>query len=107
MLLRLVFLLYAEDEELMPGDSLYGQHYSVGGLACGCAKTGPITRTRKGSGCLGGAAGLFRLLRRRRSNGAYLPARHGDLFDPDAYPFLEGRTAESPTASWCVGCSDW
>ena len=22
----------------------------------------------------------------------YLPARHGELFDPDAYPFLEGRT---------------
>ena len=22
---------------------------------------------------------------------AYLPARHGELFDPDAYPFLEGR----------------
>ena len=33
VLLRLVFLLYAEDEELMPTDSLYGQHYSVGGLA--------------------------------------------------------------------------
>jgi len=32
VLLRLVFLLYAEDEELMPSDSLYGQHYSVGGL---------------------------------------------------------------------------
>jgi hypothetical protein len=33
VLLRLVFLLYAEDEALMPGDSLYGQHYSVGALA--------------------------------------------------------------------------
>jgi hypothetical protein len=33
VLLRLVFLLYAEDEELMPVDSLYGQHYSVSGLA--------------------------------------------------------------------------
>ena len=33
VLLRLVFLLYAEDEELMPTDSLYGQHYSVSGLA--------------------------------------------------------------------------
>jgi len=27
------------------------------------------------------------------STEAYLPARHGDLFDPDTYPFLEGRTA--------------
>ncbi|MFM8275584.1 MAG: SAM-dependent methyltransferase, partial [Cyanobium sp.] len=33
VLLRLVFLLYAEDEALMPADSLYGQHYSVSGLA--------------------------------------------------------------------------
>ena len=33
MLLRLVFLLYAEDEALMPADSLYGQHYSVSALA--------------------------------------------------------------------------
>ena len=22
---------------------------------------------------------------------SYLPARHGELFDPDAFPFLEGR----------------
>ena len=33
VLLRLVFLLYAEDEALMPTDSLYGQHYSVNALA--------------------------------------------------------------------------
>ncbi len=33
VLLRLVFLLYAEDEALMPADWLYGQHYSVSGLA--------------------------------------------------------------------------
>ena len=38
LLLRLVFLLYAEDEELMPGDSLYGQHYSGRGTtACRAA----------------------------------------------------------------------
>lgn len=33
VLLRLVFLLDAEDEALMPKDSLYGQHYSVSTLA--------------------------------------------------------------------------
>ena len=33
ILLRLVFLLYAEDRELLPiGDSLYSRHYSVLGL---------------------------------------------------------------------------
>jgi hypothetical protein len=35
---------------------------------------------------------LFRLV--HDGDGAdpgYLPARHGELFDPEAYPFLEGR----------------
>jgi hypothetical protein len=37
---------------------------------------------------------LFRLVNDGGgSTEAYLPARHGDLFHPDAYPFLEGRTA--------------
>ena len=33
ILLRLVFLLYVEDEELMPQDLVYVQNYSVSGLA--------------------------------------------------------------------------
>ena len=32
VLLRLVFLLYAEDRDLMPADEVYTLHYSVGGL---------------------------------------------------------------------------
>ena len=83
VLLRLVFLLYAEDEALMPADSLYGQHYSVGALA-----------DRRG-----GWASLLSLFRLVYDGGGadpgYLSARHGELFDPDAYPFLEGRGAGS------------
>ncbi|MCS5700274.1 BREX-1 system adenine-specific DNA-methyltransferase PglX [Cyanobium sp. FGCU-52] len=94
VLLRLVFLLYAEDEDLMPPDSLYGQHYSVSGLADRLREErdehqGAMESRR------GAWASLLSLFRLVHDGGgaepAYLPARHGELFDPDAYPFLEGR----------------
>jgi len=101
VLLRLVFLLYAEDEALMPADSLYGQHYSVSGLADRLRQE----RFEHQSGMAerrGGWASLLSLFRLVYDGGGadpnYLPARHGDLFDPDAYPFLEGRDAESAYA---------
>jgi type I restriction-modification system DNA methylase subunit len=47
----------------------------------------------------GGWASLLSLFRLVYDGGGadpgYLPARHGELFDPDAYPFLEGRDADS------------
>jgi hypothetical protein len=96
VLLRLVFLLYAEDEELMPTDSLYGQHYSVGGLALRLRQDRTDYQNAM-EGRRGAWASLLSLFRLVYDGGgsteAYLPARHGDLFDPDAYPFLEGRTA--------------
>jgi hypothetical protein len=98
VLLRLVFLLYAEDEALMPKDSLYGQHYSVSALADRLRQErfehqGAMADRR------GGWASLLSLYRLVYDGGGadpkYLPARHGDLFDPDTYPFLEGREAGS------------
>jgi len=94
VLLRLVFLLYAEDEALMPRDSLYGQHYSVSALADRLRQErfehqGAMADRR---GAWASLLSLFRLV--YDGGGAdpnYLPARHGDLFDPDTYPFLEGR----------------
>ena len=98
VLLRLVFLLYAEDEELMPTDSLYGQHYSVGGLAQRLRQDRTDYQNAM-EGRRGAWATLLSLFRLVYDGGgpseAYLPARHGDLFDPDAYPFLEGRTANT------------
>ncbi len=98
VLLRLVFLLYAEDEALMPADSLYGQHYSVSALADRLRQE----RVEHQSGMAerrGGWASLLSLFRLVYDGGGadpnYLPARHGELFDPDAYPFLEGRGADS------------
>jgi hypothetical protein len=98
VLLRLVFLLYAEDEALMPADSLYGQHYSVSGLADRLRQE----RFEHQSGMAdrrGAWASLLSLFRLVYDGGGadpnYLPARHGELFDPDAYPFLEGRESGS------------
>jgi hypothetical protein len=96
VLLRLVFLLYAEDEELMPTDSRYDQHYSVGGLAQRLRQDRADYQNAM-EGRRGAWAALLSLFRLVYDGGgsteAYLPARHGDLFDPDTYPFLEGRTA--------------
>ena len=98
VLLRLVFLLYAEDEELMPTDSLYGQHYSVGGLAQRLRQDRADYQNAM-EGRRGAWATLLSLFRLVYDGGgsteAYLPARHGDLFDPETYPFLEGRTADT------------
>jgi hypothetical protein len=98
VLLRLVFLLYAEDEELMPTDSLYGQHYSVGGLAQRLRQDRADYQNAM-EGRRGAWATLLSLFRLVYDGGgsteAYLPARHGDLFDPDVYPFLEGRPADT------------
>jgi hypothetical protein len=90
-LMRLVFLLYAEDEGLMPNDSIYQCNYSVGGL---------FERLREDAGNYpdtmdqryGAWAWLLSLFRLVYDGGGatpeYLPARHGQLFDPQEYPFL-------------------
>ncbi len=95
VLLRLVFLLYAEDEGLMPQGSIYTRNYSVTGL---------YERLREDAGNYpdtmeqryGAWAWLLSLFRLVYDGGChadlYLPARHGQLFDPDEYAFLEGRS---------------
>ncbi len=94
-LMRLVFLLYAEDEGLMPDDAIYQQNYSVSGLYERLREdmsNYPDTMDMR-YGAWAWILSLFRLV--YDGGGAlpeYLPARHGQLFDPDEYPFLEGRT---------------
>ena len=93
-LMRLVFLLYAEDEGLMPDDEVYQRHYAVSGLYEKLredAGSYPDTMDQR-YGAWATLLSLFRLV--YDGGGAYdeyLPARHGQLFDPDEYPFLEGR----------------
>ncbi len=97
-LMRLVFLLYAEDEGLMPPDDIYQRNYSVSGL---------YERLREDVGNYpdtmdqryGAWVWLLSLFRLVYDGGGqtpeYLPARHGQLFDPDEYAFLEGRSRGS------------
>src|SRR5262249_50463654 len=98
VLLRLVFLLYAEDRGLMSDDEVYVKHYSVTGL---------FERLRADAGRYpdtmdlryGAWAQLLALFRMVHDGGQHermrLPARHGYLFNPDRYPFLEGRAPGS------------
>ncbi|WP_228059769.1 Eco57I restriction-modification methylase domain-containing protein [Plectonema radiosum] len=97
-LMRLVFLLYAEDQGLMPGDDIYQRNYSVTGLYERLREdesSYPDTMNQR----YGAWAWLLSLVRLVYDGGgsteAYLPARHGQLFDPDEYPFLEGRSKNS------------
>ncbi|MBN3950113.1 MAG: N-6 DNA methylase [Nostoc sp. NMS7] len=94
ILLRLVFLLYAEDRGLMSQDAVYTRYYSVSGL-CDRLRSDagnyPDTMDQR----YGAWAWLLSLFRLVYDGGGhadlYLPARHGQLFDPDEYAFLEGR----------------
>ncbi len=95
VLLRLVFLLYAEDEGLMPQDSIYTRNYSVTGLYERLREDAgkyPDTMEQR-YGAWAWLLSLFRLVYDGGCHGGlYLPARHGQLFDPDEYTFLESRT---------------
>ena len=98
VLLRLVFLLYAEDRGLTPSGGVFVNHYSVAGLFAQLrADAGryPDTMDQR----YGAWARLLTLFRLIYDGGAHpalsLPARKGHLFDPDRYPFLEGRPDKS------------
>ncbi len=93
-LLRLVFVLYAEDRGLVSKDLVYARHYSVGALFDKLredAAQHPDTMDQR-YGAWARLLTLFRLIYDGGRHGSLaLPPRHGQLFDPDAYPFLEGR----------------
>ena len=92
-LMRLVFLLYAEDRGLMPGSDLYIRNYSVHGLfgkLRADAEQHPDTMDHR-YGAWAQLVALFRSV----FNGCghklmKMPTRHGHLFDPARFPFLSG-----------------
>jgi hypothetical protein len=95
VLMRLVFLLYAEDQGLMPDSDVYTRHYSVHGLfqrLRNDAEQFPDTMEHRFGGWAQLLA-LFRLVYQgSRHKLLQMPAREGHLFDPARYPFLEGRS---------------
>ena len=101
VLMRLVFVLYAEDRDLLPSRSdarareIYETSYSVRGLYAKLtedATLNPDTMDERRGGW-GGLLALFRLIHRGHRTG-FVQARGGKLFDPDEFPFLEGRAAK-------------
>jgi len=101
VLMRLVFVLYAEDRDLLPSRpsarsrEVYESSYSVRGLYAKLtedATLNPDTMDERRGGW-GGLLALFRMIHKGHRTG-FVQARGGKLFDPDEFPFLEGRAAK-------------
>lgn len=98
MMMRLVFLFVAEERRLLPlDDPLYAESYAASTLREQLEERA----TRFGEDPLErSSAAWYRLLALSRGvhggiehEALRLPAYGGGLFDPDRYPFLEGRAA--------------
>ena len=93
-LLRLVFVLFAEDRGLLSTDPIYSNYYSLTGLyerLRADAGRYPDTMDQR-YGAWAQLLALFGLMYSGGSHGAMkIPAREGYLFDPGRYLFLEGR----------------
>ncbi|MCW5552268.1 MAG: class I SAM-dependent DNA methyltransferase [Verrucomicrobiae bacterium] len=106
VLMRMVFLLFAEDRGIVPTDpksrqptETYVRYYSVHGLferLRADAERYPDTMDQR----YGAWAQLLALFRAVHDGCKHpqmqMPARHGHLFDPDRFKFLEGRTLAEP-----------
>jgi len=97
VMLRLVFLLFAEDRALLPVErSMYEEHFSVFALFARLqeeAGAHPDSMPQR-FGAWGQLLAVFRAVFMGVDHGAlHMPPRHGDLFDPHRYPFLEGVAA--------------
>ncbi|WP_210243704.1 DNA methyltransferase [Mesorhizobium sp. B2-5-7] len=102
-LMRLVFLLYAEDRDLIPtmrtGEAveIYEQGYSVRSLFARLIEDralNPDTMDERVGGW-GRLLALFRLVHGGHRSG-WITARGGKLFDPKVFSFLEGRDEGDP-----------
>lgn len=94
VLMRMVFVLYAEDRGLLSSDPVFVNHYSMGGLFERLRSDAGrhIDTMDQRYGAWAQVLALFRLLHDGCSHKKFkIPARRGHLFDPDGYPFLEGR----------------
>jgi hypothetical protein len=94
VVLRLVFLLYAGERDMLPEDETFLRHYSLSGLYERLREDAalfPDTMEQR-YGAWAQLLVLFRMIHDGAESGPMrLPRRHGVLFDPDRFPFLEGR----------------
>jgi len=101
-LMRTVFLLFAEDRGIMPAGSLYQRNYALHGLferLRADAERYPDTMDQR-YGAWSQLLAVFRAVYYGcRQPQMVMPARSGYLFDPNRFPFLEGRGAQTDKAS--------
>ena len=98
-LMRLVFILFAEDRALLSSSGLYSTNYSVHSLLERLrADNGRFQDTMDSRyGAWAQLLAVFRLIHTGSPHPQLrLPPRHGYLFDPEAFPFLEGNTLAEP-----------
>lgn len=98
VMMRLVFLLCAEERDLLLlGEPIYDQHYAVSTLRSQLEEEadrhGPEVLERRHD-AWARLLSVFRAVYGGVSHETLrLPAMGGSLFDPDRFPFLEGRDA--------------
>jgi len=94
VVLRLVFLLYTEERDMLPQEEVFLSAYSVTGLyerLRADAAMHPDTMDQR-YGAYAQLLALWRMIQDgAKGPNIGLSPRHGDLFDPARYPFLEGR----------------
>lgn len=108
LLMRLVFLLYAEDRDLLPSSTdphlkqLWESGYSIKTLYSRLLvdeALNPDTMDERRGGW-GQLLAVFRLIHRGHPD--WVTGRGGKLFNPDGFPFLEGRELGSGFADATV-----
>ncbi|MHB9109495.1 MAG: N-6 DNA methylase [Armatimonadota bacterium] len=96
VILRLVFLLYAEERDMLPEDETFLRYYSLAGLYERLREDAalyPDTMDQR-YGAWAQLLVLFRMIHDGANAGAmHLPRRYGVLFDPDRFKFLEWRSS--------------
>ena len=107
VILRLVFLLYAEQRDLLPSDETFVRFYSLAGLHERLREDAaqyPDTMDQR-YGAWAQLVVLFRMIHDGAKSGEMeLPARQGALFDPDRFEFLGKLPA--PDAEGAKGQGD-
>jgi len=100
-MMRLVFLLFAEERRLLPSDhATYLDAYAAGRLVEQLEERAALTGDAELENHTGAWHRLLALARAVHGGVAHedlrLPAYGGGLFDPDRYPWLEGRRPGDP-----------
>jgi hypothetical protein len=98
VMMRVVFLLFAEERRLLPSDDdIYESAYGVGQLVGQLERQASLAGEQALEHRTAAWHRLLALTRAVHSGVAHedlrLPAYGGGMFDPDRYPWLEGRSA--------------